>query len=78
VYIAIKLNKKYSPILFGVIMGVMMSFFMSLFISLVNIGIAPNFFEVWMRAFPVAFVIGLPVAFVVWHIAKRVVARLTA
>lgn len=73
-----KLNKKYSQILFGGIMGAMMSFFMSLFISLVNVGIAPNFFEVWMRAFPIAFAIGLPVAFVVWQFAKKVVARMTA
>jgi hypothetical protein len=56
----------------------MMSFFMSLFISLVNAGISPNFFEMWMRAFPIAFAIGLPVAFVVAQFARRIVAKITA
>ena len=59
-------------------MVAMMVFCVSLFTSLINVGLTSNFFEVWARAFVIAFSIALPVALVVVRLAEKIVARITA
>jgi Protein of unknown function (DUF2798) len=73
-----KIDKRYFHFLFIAIMVVMMVSCVSLFTSLINVGLASNFFEIWARAFVMAFSIALPVAFVVARFAEKIVARITA
>jgi hypothetical protein len=73
----VKVDKKYSPLLFGAIMAGIMGFVISLLITLINIGPAPNFFEAWARAYGVSFAIALPTAIGVSQIARKLVARMT-
>lgn len=72
-----KVDKKYSPILFGAVMAAIMGFVMSLAITLINIGPVPGFLEVWARAYGVSFAIALPTAIGVSQVARRLVARMT-
>lgn len=73
-----KIDKRYSHFLFIAIMVIMMVFCVSLFTSLINVGLTSNFFEIWDRAFGIAFSIALPVALVVVRLAETIVARITA
>ena len=47
----IKFSKKFYSLLFGAIIGLIMSFLTSLTVTVVNIGIVPNFFEMWLGIF---------------------------
>lgn len=58
-------------------MVAIMSFVMSLALSILNLGLPPNFLEIWARAYAIAFVIAFPAAFAATRIAEKVVARLT-
>jgi hypothetical protein len=55
-----------------------MSFFMSLVLTLINAGFGPSFWQRWMVAFGVSFVVGLPIGLVVIPLIKKVVDSLTA
>jgi hypothetical protein len=55
----------------------MMVFCLSLSITLINVGLSTNFFQIWARAFGIAFAIALPVALVVSRVSMLIVARIT-
>ena len=72
-----KFSKKYYSLLFGAIMGLIMSFLTSLTVTVVNIGIVPNFFEMWLGVFLTTFTIGFPLTIVVTPFVKSIVDKIT-
>ena len=70
-------SRKYTPVLMGLTMGLFMSFLMSLVISYVNVGLVEDFLFVWMRAWAAGIVISIPIAIVVFPMARRIVNRFT-
>lgn len=45
-------------------------------ITLVNVGLSPHFVASWMKAFGVAYMVGVPVIFFVAPMARKLTARL--
>ena len=60
----------------GIFMGIFMALFMSLVISYINIGLVSDFLFVWMRAWAAGFVISVPIAILVFPIAKKISDRI--
>ena len=73
-----KISRKYTSLLFGVLMGVFMSLIMSFFIMLINVGLTPNFPLIWARAFGVSAGIGIPAAILIAKYVRRIVDNLTS
>ncbi len=61
---------------FSFIMGAMMIFLMTLVITLVNVGPGPDFFARWLKAFAIAYVVGVPVIFFLAPLARKLTGRL--
>ena len=58
------------------VMGAMMIFVMTFVITWVNIGWSEHFFQTWMKAFGIAYLIGVPVIFFLAPVARKIAARL--
>ena len=56
-----KLPKKRFHLVFSLLMGAMMISLMTLVITLINVGWVPDFLERWLRAFLIAYIVGMPV-----------------
>jgi len=63
-------------LVFSFVMGAMMILLMTLVITLVNVGLTTNFLVLWMKAFAVAYVVGVPVIFFVAPVARKLTARI--
>ncbi|NCP41673.1 MAG: DUF2798 domain-containing protein [Rhodoferax sp.] len=63
-------------LLFSFVMGAMMILLMTLVITLVNVGLTPDFFLRWMKAFGVAYVVGVPVIFFLAPVARKLTGRI--
>lgn len=63
-------------LVFSFVMGVMMIFLMTLVITLVNVGLTDNFFNLWMKAFGIAYVVGVPVIFFLAPVARKLTGRI--
>ena len=72
-----KFPKKYYTLLFGAIMGLIMSLLTSLAVAMINIGIVPNFFQIWISIFLTTFGIGFPMTIAVSPFAKNIADRIT-
>lgn len=64
-------------LVFSFIMGLLMISLMTFVITAVNVGFAPDFLGRWGKAFAVAYVVGVPVIFVMAPLARKLTARLT-
>jgi hypothetical protein len=64
---------KSPKILFPLFMALFMAFFMSGVMTFANIGLQPNFFFLWMRAFAIGFCVAFPVAFFVAPMVQKIV-----
>ena len=62
-------------LVFSLIMGAMMIFLMTLVITFVNVGLTANFLQLWMRAFGIAYVVGVPVIFFLAPVARKLTGR---
>ena len=71
-----KIDKKYSIILYAVLMSLGMSFSMSLALTLVNVGF-DGFLEKWPRAFIIGFIVSLPASLIIIPIVRKIVDKLT-
>ena len=71
-----KIDKKYSIILFAALMSLGMSFSMSLTLTLVNAGLV-GFLEKWPRAFIIGFIVSLPTSLIIIPIVRKIVNKLT-
>lgn len=72
-----KINAKYSDILFKVFLALIMSFLMAIAITFLNIGLAPNFLEKFAVAFIGGFIVSFPATLLAVPIAKRLVGKIT-
>ncbi len=54
-------------------MSLGMSFVMSLTMTLINVGLSPTFFEKWMKAFLIGFLVGWPTSITIIPIVRRTI-----
>jgi hypothetical protein len=62
-------------LVFSLLMGAMMIFLMTFVITLVNVGWGEAFLGIWMKAFAIAYVVGVPVIFFLAPVARKLTAR---
>ena len=63
-------------LVFSAIMGALMISLMTLVITFVNVGLIEDFLGRWMRAFLIAYVVGVPVIFFLAPMARKITGRL--
>jgi len=63
-------------LVFSFIMGAMMISLMTFVITMVNIGWSAQFLGAWLKAFAIAYVIGVPVIFFMAPVARKVTGRI--
>jgi len=68
-------QKKFHMV-FSFIMGAMMISLMTLVITFVNVGMVQDFVSRWLRAFLIAYVVGVPVIFFLAPMARKITGRL--
>lgn len=71
-----KINKKYSHLVFSVIMGSIMTFIMTLAMTFVN-GTSNDFLLKWMRSWGVAVIIVIPLIYTLAPKIRRFVESIT-
>jgi len=71
-----KLPKNRFHLVFSLLMGAMMISLMTFVITLVNVGWTPDFMGRWLRAFLIAYVIGVPVIYLLAPFARKLAARI--
>ena len=70
-----KLPKHRFHLVFSLLMGAMMIFVMTFVITMVNVGPVPDFVARWVRAFLIAYVVGVPVIYFLAPTARKLTAR---
>lgn len=68
--------QKQFHMVFSLVMGAMMIFVMTLVITWVNVGVSEHFFRLWLKAFAIAYVVGVPVIFFLAPVARKLTGRL--
>jgi predicted membrane channel-forming protein YqfA (hemolysin III family) len=63
-------------LVFSLLMGAMMIFLMTFVITWVNVGWSSAFLAIWMKAFAIAYVVGVPVIFYLAPVARKLTAGL--
>ena len=63
-------------LVFSAIMGALMISLMTLVITFVNVGLVEDFVGRWLRAFLIAYVVGVPVIFFLAPMARNIAGRL--
>lgn len=71
-----KLPKSRFHLVFSMVMGAMMVFIMTFVITLANVGLPPDFFARWARAFAIAYVVAVPVIYFVAPRARKIAGLL--
>ena len=66
-------HKKFH-LVFSLLMGAMMIFVMTFVITLINVGYSDAFLWTWMKAFVIAYVVGVPVIFFLAPVARKLTA----
>ncbi|HQR20427.1 MAG TPA: DUF2798 domain-containing protein [Burkholderiaceae bacterium] len=70
-----KQQKKFH-LVFSLLMGAMMILLMTFVITAVNVGFSETFIGSWMKAFAIAYVVGVPVIFFLAPVARKLTTRL--
>ena len=73
-----KINKKYSEILFGVLVSLVMSLMISFILTLINMDFASNFFDIWFRGFILGFIVAFPTSMAIIPAVRKIVDKLTS
>ena len=63
-------------LVFSLVMGAMMIFLMTLVITFVNVGPTEYFLRLWIKAFAIAYVVGVPVIFFLAPVARKLTGRI--
>jgi len=63
-------------LVFSFVMGAMMISLMTFVITWVNVGLGPDFVARWMKAFAIAYVVGVPVIFFLAPVARKLTGRI--
>lgn len=69
-------QQKKFHLVFSAMMGAMMISLMTFVITAVNIGFTPTFLVSWLKAFAIAYLVGVPVIFFLAPVARRFTERL--
>ena len=70
-----KLPKNRFHLVFSLLMGAMMISLMTLVITFANVGLVADFVARWLRAFVIAYVVGVPVIYFLAPFARKMTAR---
>ena len=70
-----KLPKNRFHLVFSLLMGAMMISLMTFVITFVNVGLVEDFVGRWLRAFLIAYVVGVPVIYFLAPFARKMTAR---
>ncbi len=62
-------------LVFSCLMGAMMISIMTFVITMVNVGWSEQFLGLWMKAFGIAYVVGVPVIFFLAPIARKITGK---
>ena len=62
-------------LVFSILMGAMMISIMTFVITMVNVGWSEQFLGLWMKAFAIAYVVGVPVIFFLAPVARKLTGR---
>jgi len=68
-------QKKFHMV-FSIVMGTMMISIMTFVITWVNVGMGPQFIAAWLRAFVIAYIVGVPVIFYLAPLARKITASI--
>ena len=71
-----KLPKTRFHLVFSLMMGAMMISLMTFVITAVNVGFGADFLGRWVKAFSIAYVVGVPVIYFLAPVARRLTGRL--
>jgi len=63
-------------LVFSFVMGAMMIILMTFVITWVNVGFGAEFLQKWMKAFGIAYLVGVPVIFFLAPVARKITGRL--
>ena len=63
-------------LVFSMVMGALMIFVMPFVITLVNVGWSAQLLVTWMKAFGIAYVVGVPVIFFLAPVARKLTGKL--
>ena len=63
-------------LMFSILMGSIMFLVMTFVITFANVGWSENFSQLWMKAYAIAFVVGVPLIFFVAPMARKLTGRL--
>ncbi len=70
------IHKRFTSVIFNLIMSFLMALVMSAVLVTINVGIGPDFLQLWMRSFGLAFVVAFPAALVIEPLSSRLTAWL--
>jgi hypothetical protein len=63
-------------LVFSFVMGAILIFLMTFVITAVNVGFSDAFVRTWMKAFGIAYVVGVPLIFFLAPVARKITAGL--
>ncbi|MDD5029112.1 MAG: DUF2798 domain-containing protein [Rhodoferax sp.] len=63
-------------LVFSFVMGAMMIILMTFVITWVNVGLGADFMQKWIKAFGIAYLVGVPVIFFLAPIARKITGRI--
>lgn len=62
-------------LVFSILMGAMMISIMTFVITMVNVGWSEQFLGLWLKAFAIAYVVGVPVIFFLAPVARKLTGK---
>ncbi|MFT0157682.1 DUF2798 domain-containing protein [Tenacibaculum ascidiaceicola] len=71
------LTQKQATIAFGILMAFFMALAMSFIMVLINVGMVPSFFILWMKSFLIGFLVAVPTSMIAAPVSKKLLKRLT-
>ncbi|MDP2540030.1 DUF2798 domain-containing protein [Tenacibaculum discolor] len=71
------LTQKQATIAFGILMAFFMALAMSFIMVLINVGMVPSFFILWMKSFLIGFLVAVPTSMIAAPVSKKLLKKLT-
>lgn len=71
------LTQKQATIAFGILMAFFMALAMSFIMVLINVGMVPSFFLLWMKSFLIGFLVAVPTSMIAAPVSKKLLKKLT-
>jgi len=72
-----RINRKYSELLFATLSSIIMSLIITFILVLVNNGFTEHFWEMWLRGFIAGSLVSIPISLAVIPAVRRIVDKLT-